>query len=115
MTSAAGLSFAPWERVEIFGRNAFLVVDNQLELTLHDSETAPARHWRPSVPNTLMFDESFGGYSGLLENVLDSIRGLAPLGSSGRDGAAAVAIIDAIRLSLDRDAEIDLSIEGLMP
>ena len=31
MTSAAALSFAPWERVEIFGRNAFLVVDNQFE------------------------------------------------------------------------------------
>ena len=38
MTSAAALSFAPWERVEIFGRNAFLVVDNQLELTLHDED-----------------------------------------------------------------------------
>jgi predicted dehydrogenase len=115
MTSAAGLSFAPWERVEIFGRNAFLVVDDQLELTLHDGEAAPARSWRPSVPNTLMFDESFGGYTGLLENVLDSLRGLATLGPSGRDGAAAVALIDAIRLSLERDAEIDLSIEGLMP
>jgi len=115
MTSAAGLSFAPWERVEIFGRNAFLVVDDQLELTLHDSETASARNWRPSVPNTLMFDESFGGYSGLLENVLDSVRGLAKLGSSGRDGAAAIALIDAIRFSLERDAEIDLSTEGLMP
>ena len=31
MTSAAGLSFKPWERVEIFGRNAFLVVDDQFE------------------------------------------------------------------------------------
>jgi predicted dehydrogenase len=115
MTSAAGLSFAPWERVEIFGRNAFLIVDDQLELTLHDGETAPARNWRPSIPNTLMFDESFGGYSGLLENVLDSVRGLAKVGSSGRDGAAAIALIDAIRLSLERDAEIDLSTEGLMP
>jgi predicted dehydrogenase len=115
MTSAAGLSFAPWERVEIFGRNAFLVVDDQFELTLHDGEAGPARSWRPSMPNTLMFDESFGGYSGLLENVLDSFRGLATLGSSGRDGAAAIALIDAIRMSLERGAEIDLSIEGLMP
>jgi predicted dehydrogenase len=113
MTSAAGLSFAPWERVEIFGRNAFLTVDDQIELTLHDGETGPAKAWRPAVPNTLMFDESFGGYSGLLENVLDAIRGLAVLSAGGRDGAAAVALIDAVRLSLERGAEIDLSTEGL--
>jgi predicted dehydrogenase len=115
MTSAAGLSFAPWERVELFGTNAFLTVDNQFELTLHDDELGPAKVWRPSIPNTLMFDESFGGYSGLLENVLDAVRGLAPLVAGGRDGAAAVALIEATRRSLERGAEIDLSTEGLLP
>jgi predicted dehydrogenase len=109
MTSAAALSFAPWERVEIFGRNAFLIVDNQSELTLHDDETGPAKSWRPSIPNTLMFDESFGGYSGLLENVLDAVRGIAPVAATGRDGAAAIALIDAIQRSIDSGAEIDLS------
>lgn len=113
MTSAAGLSFGPWERVEIFGRNAFLVVDNQFELTLHDDEAGPARNWRPSIPNTLLFDESFGGYSGLLENVLDAIRGLCPLAATGNDGAAAIGMIEAIGRSLDRGAEIDLTSEGL--
>jgi predicted dehydrogenase len=115
MTSAAGLSFAPWERVEVFGLNAFLTVDNQFELTLHDDEAGPAKIWRPSIPNTLMFDESFGGYCGLLENVLDAVRGLSPLGSSGCDGAAAIALIEATRLSLQRGAEIDLSTERLTP
>lgn len=115
MTSAAGLSFAPWERVEIFGRNAFLVVDDQIELALHDQEGQPAKVWRPSIPNTLMFDESFGGYAGQLENVLDATRGLGTLAVAGRDGAAAMAIIDAISRSLERGAEIDLSAEGLMP
>jgi len=115
MTSAAGLSFSPWERVEIFGLNAFLTVDNQFELTLHDEEAGPAKVWRPSIPNTLMFDESFGGYSGLLENVLDAIRGLSPLVASGRDGAAAVTLIEATRRSFERAAEIDLSTEGLLP
>ena len=47
MTSAAGLCFKPWERVEIFGRNAFLVVDDQCETTLHDEETGPAKSWAP--------------------------------------------------------------------
>ncbi len=58
-TSAAALSFKPWERVEIFGRKAFLVVDDQFETTLYDEETGPAKSWRPAIPNTLMFDESF--------------------------------------------------------
>jgi predicted dehydrogenase len=111
MTSSAGLSFGPWERVEIFGRNAFLVVDNQFELALHDDETGPTRTWRPSIPNTLMFDESFGGYSGLLENVLDAVRGIAPLAVTGRDGASAMALIDATRRSLAQGGEIDLIAE----
>lgn len=113
MTSAAGLSFAPWERVEIFGRNAFLVVDDQVELSLHDEETGPARLWRPSVPNTLSFDESFGGYAGLLDNVLDAVRGTAPLVAGGRDGAAAMALVEATWRSLRRGVEIDLAAEGL--
>ena len=114
MTSAAGLSFGPWERIEIFGRNAFLVVDNQFELTLHDDETGPAKTWRPSIPNTLMFDESFGGYSHLLENALDAVRGIAPLAVTGHDGAAAMALIDATRRSLAQGGEIDLIAERLV-
>lgn len=111
MTSRAALSFAPWERVEIHGRNAFLVADNQTELTLYDGERGPAKVWRPSMPNTLMFDESFGGYAGLLEDVLDAVRGLHPLAVTGADGLAAVALIEAIERSLATGAEIDLSSE----
>lgn len=109
MTSAAGLSFKPWERVEIFGRNAFLVVDDQHELVLYDDETGPAKSWRPVVPNTLAFDESFGGYSGQLENVLDALRGDAPLAVSGSDGAAAVRLIAAVRRSIAEDTEVTLA------
>lgn len=109
MTSDAGLSFKPWERVEIFGRNAFLVVDDQNELTLFDDETGPAKCWRPVVPNTLMFDESFGGYTGQLDNMLDALRGLAPLGVTGADGATAVSLIAAIRQSIAEDTEISFS------
>jgi predicted dehydrogenase len=99
-TSSAALSFKPWERVEIVGRNAMLVVEDQFELTLHDDETGPSKSWRPAIPNTLLFDESFGGYAGLLENVLDAIRGLVPLAASGRDGAAAVALVAAFHRSI---------------
>jgi myo-inositol 2-dehydrogenase/D-chiro-inositol 1-dehydrogenase len=112
VTSAAALSFKPWERVEIFGHHAFLVIEDQLETTLFDEETGPAKSWRPVVPNTLMFDESFGGYTGLLENFLDAVRGLVPLVATGAEGAAAVLVIDAIRRSIAAGIEIDLQREG---
>ncbi|MFL5258234.1 MAG: Gfo/Idh/MocA family protein [Hyphomicrobiales bacterium] len=105
VTSSAALSFKPWERVEIIGRHAMLTVEDQLELTLADEEVGPAKTWRPVIPNTLMFDEAFGGYSGLLENMLDSIRGLVPLVATGRDGVAAVALIAAIHESIVRGGE----------
>src|SRR5262249_49102150 len=100
VTSAAAMSFKPWERVEIIGRNAMLGVEDQLELVLHDEETGPSQSWRPAIPNTLLFDESFGGYAGLLENVLDAIRGRTKLSATGRDGAAAVALVEAIQQSI---------------
>jgi predicted dehydrogenase len=112
MTSADGLSFKPWERVEILGRNAFLVIDDQLETALYDDENGPAKIWRPSVPNTLMFDETFGGYVGIAENVLDAVRGLAPLEASGLDGARAVGLIEAIGRSLDAGAEVEVAADG---
>ena len=102
VTSAAALSFKPWERVEIVGRNAMLVVEDQFELTLYDEETGPAKSWKPAIPNTLMLDEAFGGYAGLLENVLDAVRGLGPPSASGRDGAAAVELVAAIHDSIAR-------------
>ncbi len=42
---------------------------------LYDSEEGPAKSWRPVVPNTLLFDEEFGGFMGLIENFLQVIRG----------------------------------------
>jgi len=111
MTSAAGLSFKPWERVEIFGDGVFLVIDDQFETTLFDDETGPAKSWRPAVPNTLMFDETFGGYVGLLANLLDSVRGLAPLAATGKDGVTAIRLIEAIYRSLACGAEITMTEE----
>ena len=112
MTSAAALSFKPWERVEIFGRNAMLIVDDQFDLTLYDDEIGPAKSWKPAVPNTLMFDESFGGYAGLLEHVLDAVRGSVTLSSTGRDAAAAVELIEATKISIETGASVDLPIDA---
>ncbi len=112
VTSAAALSFKPWERVEIIGHNAMLVVEDQLELTLYDEETGPAKSWKPTIPNTLMLDESFGGYAGLLDNVLDAVRGLGPLGASGRDGAAAVELVAAIHEFIARGEAVAIGDAG---
>jgi predicted dehydrogenase len=108
VTSATALSFKPWERVEIIGRNAMLVVEDQFELTLYDEETGPAKSWRPTIPNTLLFDESFGGYAGLLENTLDAVRGIGSLVATGRDGARAVELVAAIHESLAGSEVVEL-------
>jgi predicted dehydrogenase len=115
VTSAAALSFKPWERVEIVGHGAFLVVEDQFETTLYDEETGPAKSWRPAMPNTLLFDESFGGYAGLLEHVLDAVRGRVTLSATGAEGAAAVGLIEAVRRSLAEGRDIDIAAEGLAP
>ena len=108
VTSASAMSFKPWERGELIGDHAVLVVDDQFELTLLDDENGPAKVWRPAIPNTLMMDEQFGGYAGLLEHVLDAVRGLVPLTATGRDGAAAVALVDAIHESIRRGGAVEL-------
>jgi predicted dehydrogenase len=115
VTSAAALSFKPWERVEVFGRGAFVVVEDQIETTLYDEETGPAKSWRPAIPNTLLFDEAFGGYAPLLEHVLDAVRGLVPLGPTGADGAAAIGLIEAVRRSIAEGRDVDIVAEGLAP
>ena len=112
-TSAAALSFKPWERVEIIGRHASLTVEDAVDLALCDDETGPTKLWRPIIPNTLLFDESFGGYTGLLDHVLDAVRGEAHLGPSGRDASRALALVEAIRHSLARGHDIDLQQDGL--
>ena len=58
-----------------------------------------------------MFDESFGGYAGLLEHVLDAVRGSVLLGCTGWDAAAAVELIEATKLSIESGRSVDLPIE----
>jgi predicted dehydrogenase len=110
VTSAAAMSFKPWERVEVIGDHAMLAVEDQLALTLFDDENGPAKTWQPTIPNTLMMDEQFGGYAGLLEHVADALRGLVALAATGRDGAAAVALVAAIHEAIRRGAPVDLEL-----
>ena len=105
-TSSTALSFKPWERVEVYGDRAWLDVDDQYKLTLHDSEMDGSKYWTPHFPNTLMFDEEFGGFMGLIENFLQVVRGEEKPLVTGWDGYHAYEILLASELSLARKGEV---------
>lgn len=105
-SSSSALSFKPWERVEVYGDYAWLDVDDQYKLTLHDSETDGSKYWTPIIPNTLIFDEEFGGFIGLMENFLQVIRGAEKPLVTGWDGCRAYEALVASELSLARQGAV---------
>jgi predicted dehydrogenase len=110
-TSSSALSLKPWERVEIYGDHAWLAVEDQYELILYDGEEDGARSWRAVVPNTLLFDEEFGGYMGIVESFAQAIRGAMQPCVTGRDGYAAFELLRAIQLSLLHRTPVRLPLE----
>lgn len=107
-TSATALSLKPWERVEIYGNKAWVAVEDQCELILYDSETGPTKSWRPVFPNTLIFDEEFGGFMELIENFLQVIRGVEKPIVTGWDGHKAFELCVAAHLSIWRGEAVEL-------
>lgn len=57
-------------------------------------------------------DPARGAYAGLLENVLDAVRGSGALLSTGWDAAAAVELIEATKLSLESCRPVDLPLQA---
>jgi predicted dehydrogenase len=112
VTSSAALSLKPWERVEVFGDHVWLSVEDQLRLTLYDSETGGAQVWEPIVPNTLLFDEEFGGYMGLVEHFVQVIRGIDVPTLTGWDGCRAFELLTAVKLALVERTWIDLPLDA---
>lgn len=108
LTSATALSLHPWERVEIFGDGAWLVVEDQSTVTAHVAEYEPARVWAPVAPNTLLSGEEWGGYVGMLEDFLVAVRGGVPTATSLRDGYRALELVVATRLALERSTPVEL-------
>jgi len=112
VTSAStALSLKPWERVEVFGNKAWLAVEDQWELRLYESEEGACRSWTPTMPNTLLFDEEFGGFTGLIENFLQCIRGVEEPVVTGWDGLRACELAAATHLSLARRAGVTLPLD----
>jgi len=110
-TSSTSLSLKPWERVEIYGDHNWLAVEDQFKLILYDSEEGPAKSWRPVIPNTLIFDEEFGGFMGLIENFAQAIRGNEKPLATGWDGFKAYELSVASHLSLKRGKVIRLPLD----
>lgn len=112
-TSSSALNLKPWERVEVYGDHAWLSVEDQHELLIYDSEEGPTKSWRTVIPNTLLFDEEFGGYTGILENFAQAIRGQdAPL-VTGWDGFRAFELLTAVQLSLLNHSRVTLPLTDL--
>lgn len=110
-SSATALSFKPWERVEVYGNKSWLAVEDQYELILYDSEEGPAKHWTPVIPNTLIFDEEFGGFMGMIENFLQVIRGEEEPLVTGWDGYKAYELNVAAHLSMKRGEPVGLPLD----
>jgi predicted dehydrogenase len=110
-TSKTALSLKPWERVEIYGIGRWLAVEDQSDLLFYNSEAGPAQSWSPVVPNTLLFDEEFGGYMGEIENFLQVIRGEEKPSVTGWDGHRAYELVVATHLSLQTGEMVKLPLD----
>ena len=110
-TSASALSFKPWERVEVYGNRAWFSVEDQNQLILYDSEMDGARIWQPVIPNTLIFDEEFGGYMGLIENFAQAIRSNEKPLVTGQDGYVALELLRATQLAIARHEWVSLPLD----
>jgi predicted dehydrogenase len=110
-TSCSALSLKPWSRLEVYGDHAWLAVEDQHELLLYDGEDVPARSWKPVITNTLLFDEEFGGFMGLIENFLQVIRGNDQPLVTGWDGYRAYELLVASQLSMARGEQVGLPLD----
>ena len=110
-TSCTALSLKPWEAVEIYAEKRWLRVDDQYALTLYDDETGPAKSWSPAIPNTLFFDEEFGGYMGLIENFCGCIRGTEQPLVTGYDGYKALEMAYAFHIAAAAGEKVRLPLD----
>jgi predicted dehydrogenase len=96
----------------VYGDHAWLSVEDQEELRLYLSETGGTESWRPVIPNTLLFDEDFGGYMGIIENFAQVIRGAEQPLVTGYDGLRAYELLSAVHISLARSEWVTLPLEA---
>jgi predicted dehydrogenase len=106
--NSTALSYKPWERLEVFGEYKWLAVEDQFRVILYDGEAEPAKVWEPTVSNTVVTDEEFGGYVGEIREFADAVRRRVTPRVNGWDGYRALELADAVKLSLAERREIEL-------
>jgi hypothetical protein len=90
----------------VYGDHAWLSVEDQYELRLYDSEEGPIKSWTPVIPNTLIFDQEFGGFMGIVEDFCQAIRSVTVPLVTGWDGHRAYELAVATHISMARDGEV---------
>ncbi len=111
VTSSTASSLHPWERVELVGDGAWLIVEDQRSVTLHPADGAPAERWEQVVPNTLLSGEEWGGFSGLLQDFVDAVRGSSLVRTAPEDGYCALELVRAAQLSVLRGSIVSLPLD----
>lgn len=107
-TNNSSPNLKPWERVEVFGEGAYLEVEDGNDLYLYDSEEGPTKSWSAHPPNTLLWDEEFGGYTWELENFLDAVRGIEDSDVDCWDGYKALEIARATHESIATGEKVEV-------
>ena len=102
-------SLKPWERLEVFGENKWLCVEDAATLTLHDAGEEPSKVWQPTWPTTLLFDEEFSGFAGGLADFLDAVTQGRRAAASGWDGYKALEIAAALHQSCREGRKVSLT------
>ncbi len=111
ITSGSALSLAPWERVEVYADGMWLAIEDQHRLIVYSGEESGGQEWAPTIPNTLLFDEEFGGYQGLVQNFIQAIRGIERPLCTGWDGYRALELVIAVHLAIARHATLSLPLD----
>ena len=98
--------------MEIYVEKQWLAVEDQHTLKIYDSETGPTKVYEPVFPNTLIFDEEFGGFIGLIENFCECIRKNATPLVNGRDGMEEWALEFAVHTAVRENWRVGLPCVG---
>jgi predicted dehydrogenase len=104
-------SLKPWERIEVFGDQKWLKIDDSRKLVLYDSNEGPTKTWEPVWPNTLLMDTHFSGFVGEITAFLDAVQGISNPITSGRDGFKALELAYALHMSYKMKKEVELPLD----
>lgn len=104
-------SLKPWERIEVFGDQKWVKIDDSRKLVLYDSNEGPTKTWEPVWPNTLLMDTHFSGFVGEITAFLDAVQVISDPITSGWDGFKALELAYALHMSYKMKKEVELPLD----